>query len=815
MNAPLSNRLQQARERLFVGRAAQLDPFARALELEAWPRAVWHLHGLGGIGKTTLLRQWKRQAQEAGALVVSLDGRDFEPTPGAFCQCLRAALIEISQTEIASPATPQSLCEALAQMPRRVVLQIDTLELLVPLDPFWREKFLPLLPQNAVLLLAGRDELPLAWRGDAALWSEVESFNLAALSPLESQIYLEKRGIQAPFWAQLLSWTHGHPLALSLAADVWQQQAGTLGFAKPNAPDQTESTPKPGAGDGDARAAIGASAATNSTTARASGQTDGSLGETNGAGAAPSSPELVGPRDLPELVGPLLEHLMREVPTPAHRAAVEACAIVRALTQELLAEMLADLPGAGWPGVEAQAPDFGAIFEWLRALSMVQSHRYGVFPHDIARELLVADLRFRTPDWHGELHRRAREYYLRRMENLSGPEQERAILDCIYLHRLSPVVAPYLRWNDSGLSLETARPDDFPALLAMIEAHEGAASRDLAQAHFAAQPEGAIVVRRSNGQAQGFIFQLALERATPEILVRDEGARQAHEWLRAQAPLRAGEVATMFRWWMDRDSYQNVGATQSLIFVQAVRHYITTPHLAFSFLTCAAPDFWESGFAYADLTRLPELDFRSGNQPLFVFGHDWRARPVLSWLELLSQREMQTVAPAIEPSPLAAGESFRVLDEAQWLAATHEALRCGGEIASLRANSLLDTALVQRHARHLAKQKPGATNGANNSAPTLDERAVALRVLLGEAIEALGAAPRSAKSHRALELCFGRAALTQEAAALAMDVSHSSLRRYLGTGIAQVADALREREQATKSAGAATSGRDSSGAGWF
>jgi hypothetical protein len=37
-------------------------------------------------------------------------------------------------------------------------------------------------------------------------------------------------------------------------------------------------------------------------------------------------------------------------------------------------------------------------------LSFVELSREGLFPHDLAREALVADLRWRNPDWNMELH---------------------------------------------------------------------------------------------------------------------------------------------------------------------------------------------------------------------------------------------------------------------------------------------------------------------------------------------------------------------------------------------------------------------------
>ncbi|PQV63804.1 hypothetical protein B1R32_1088 [Abditibacterium utsteinense] len=811
MNA-LSTRLQQARGRLFVGRTAQLECFALALQEKTWPVAVWHLHGLGGMGKTSLLRQWKAQAQAAGLIVISLDGRDFEPTSAAFCHVLSEALSEALQISLAAPATSQALCAAMEKAPARVVLQVDTYELLAPLDRFLRESFLPHLPENATVMLAGREELPFEWHSDAAWRELVRDFNLDGLSPGEGKLYLQKRGIEAHFQSQLLEWAHGHPLALSLAADVWLQHPGTKSLENQVAPSEV------------AENQVSSSEAADKEVLR--------------KGSEP----VFSPADLPHLVGPLLEHLVREVPTPAHRAALEASAIVLSMTQELLADMLGDLVSHPLPNAAHESPEehavestngigndspatkndapatknegapveIRAIFEWLRGLSMMQSHRFGIFPHDLARELLVADLHWRSPDWHVELHRRAREHYLRRIHRVGGAEQQRAIFNCIYLHRLSPVVGPYLRWNDSAASLDSARPEDVPALLDMVEKHEGKTSRDLAARHFEAQPDGLVVVRDPRGLAQGFVFQLALKDISDALYEADPGAKAARDFLRGNAPLRAGtnggangdknnrdksggENATLFRFWMDKDIYQEVGATQSLIFVQVVRHYLVTPQLAFSFFPCADPDFWNDGFLYADLFPLPAADFEVEGRKFGVFGHDWRARPVLSWLDLLSQREMQSVTLAPEAAPLlAAGTDFVVLDEAQFHAAVYLALR-SSDAAALRRNPLLQTAFVHRHARQIVLGSHGLQTAAG-IAPSLDERILSLRTLLKEAVAELEAAPRQEKAHRAVELVFGRRALSQEAAAAAMDVSHSSLRRYLHAGVTQVAAALHERE---------------------
>jgi hypothetical protein len=80
----LSERFAAARRARFVGRRTELELFRTALVSKHPPFSVLHVFGPGGIGKTTLLMQYARLADDAGATVVRLDGRDLEPTPPGF-----------------------------------------------------------------------------------------------------------------------------------------------------------------------------------------------------------------------------------------------------------------------------------------------------------------------------------------------------------------------------------------------------------------------------------------------------------------------------------------------------------------------------------------------------------------------------------------------------------------------------------------------------------------------------------------------------------------------------------------------------------
>jgi hypothetical protein len=108
------------------------------------------------------------------------------------------------------------------------------------------------------------------------------------------------------------------------------------------------------------------------------------------------------PSGSPDVLGSLLERLLSDVPGLSYRDAVYASAQVRVTDEGLLAALLDG--------------DVSAEFDWLRRQPYMESGLDGVFPHDLARDLLDKDLRWRNPQRQRVLHERAGRYYLRLME---------------------------------------------------------------------------------------------------------------------------------------------------------------------------------------------------------------------------------------------------------------------------------------------------------------------------------------------------------------------------------------------------------------
>ena len=687
MSSYIAERLKAERHRRFVGRISELSLFQSAITAAELPFYVLHVFGPGGVGKTTLLTEFTRMCEQIEVPTIYLDTRNVEPSPESFLSALRFVM---DLPPLESPL------QVLASRSMRHVVLLDTYETLMPIDEWLRQVFLPQLPENTFVVMAGRHSPAAAWRADPGWQALMRLLPLRNLTPEESRAYLVRREIPVVEHQAVLDFTHGHALALSLVADVFAQ-GQAVQF-------QTQA--------------------------------------------------------MPDVIKALLGRFIQEVPSPRHRMALEACALVRLTTEALLAEMLA-------------IPDVHDLFEWLRGLSFIESGWLGVFPHDLAREVLTADLRWRNPDWYAELHQRARTYYSTRLGQTEGQEQHRILFDYIFLHRDNPAIRPRFTWQEnSSLLTDSLRETDRPALLAMVAEHEGEASARLAEHWLARQPQGVLVFRDTEQRVAGFVAMVALHQASSEDFNVDPSAHAAWRYLQSHAPLRPGEGATLFRFWMARDTYQTVSPTQSLIFINFVQHHRTTAAPAFTFLACADPDYWAAMFAYADLARIPEADFEVGGQRYGLYGHDWRVLSPKAWQELLARREIAASAQAVQSSQVS--EPLVVLSQPEFGEAVIDVLRHFSRPDLLHNNPLLQSRLVV--------ERVAATDRR--------ERIASLQTLVREAAESLKSSAREVKSYQALYHTYLHAAPTQEQAAEILDLPFSTFRRHLKTGMARVTDIL-------------------------
>jgi len=468
------------------------------------------------------------------------------------------------------------------------------------------------------------------------------------------------------------------------------------------------------------------------------------------------------PSDTADVVRVLIDRLLEVVPSQAHRLALEAAAQVRVIDEPLLAALMG-------------TPEAAEMFAWMRGLPFVVAGPSGLSLHDLTREVLAADLRWRHGQRHAELHQRARQYYLDQLDGADPVTQAVALLDLIYLH---PDLRVFLQGPDEAalLRVEPVRPGDEDAVADLVARHEGRRSAAIARLWLGRQPGAWLVVREPSGDVLGTVCLLALDRLAPHEEDDDPAVVAALAELGNHPPLRPNETATLIRFWLSRDHYQSASPVQNLIAAQLARHYLTTSGLAVTLVPFAHPQEWEALCAYTDQRRTPQADFTIDRRRYTTFGHDWRTVPPAAWVAKLSLQEVGAVAVSGAPT---SEDALLVLSEAEFATAVRKALRDYTRADRLRENPLLRCRLV-------------TTRIAGTESTT--EQVGLLQTLVREAAETLSVAPADRRLHRVLVRAYLSPSRSLERAAEVLELPSSTFRRLLVKATARVTTVLWQQE---------------------
>jgi hypothetical protein len=463
--------------------------------------------------------------------------------------------------------------------------------------------------------------------------------------------------------------------------------------------------------------------------------------------------------DVPDLVGRLVASFLAGVPSPRHRLALELAAHAHFTTAGVLRAALGEDQG-------------DELFEWLRGLSIIECGPHGLFPHDLARQVIDADLRWRDQAAYRRVHGHVRADVVERLKHATGREHQRALADLMFLHRGNPAAQAFWDWQSLGeVYADAAHGGDRAAILAMVERHEGPAAAAIAEHWLDRQPEAFAAFRGRGSAPLGFVAQLALHAASDAELAQDPGARAMWSHALRHGPPRPGEEVLACRFSMDRDAYQAPSRSFNVITMRTTQEWLGRPRLSWYYIVFADPEKVAPLMTYIGFRRAPDADFDVGGRSYGVYARDWRREGGAAWLERMAERELGGEPPDVRPDasePLA-------LSQPEFAGAVRSALRSLHNSAALAANPLVRTRVV--------RDREGDGTAAD-----------ALHGLVDEAVDELRADPRDAKLVRALERTYIRPAPTQEAAAELLGLPFSTYRGHLTRAVERVVESLWQRE---------------------
>ncbi|WP_369184882.1 AAA family ATPase [Streptomyces sp. Y1] len=565
------------------------------------------------------------------------------------------------------------------------VLFLDSFEHCQWLEGWLWHRFLPRAADGALVVLGGRLAPQPQWTADPAWAGLLHVAELEPFSEEQARTLLATAQIRPEMRELVLRFAGGNPLALSLAA-----AAGSTGWSY----DQTW---------------------------------------------APSA----------DVLRTLLVGLIGEVPSAAHRRALEVAAQAYSTSEELLAAVLPD-------------HDAHLLFAWLRELPFMEATHRGLHPHDAARETLAADLRWRAPNAFVAMRKRLAEEYLRLLREAPEERVWTVTDELFYLFRDGQIVARLRTWSrEDEVHDRPLHPDDLGTVLRMAAETEGPESAALVHYWAQRQPQAFSVYRLvSTGRIVAFTARLALPAPPdPEDLATDPVVAAAWAHTDATAPVGPGEHIGISRFTVYPERYQVPSRVIDLSSSRAQAESARARGRAFGFAVWRDAEAWAARVkgSLADTGARP----RVGEHTYGVFCVDWRQVPVETWLR-------HFIASTEVPTPSGpSGFSRTAFDRA-----VREALPHWRDPAAFAACALARTRLAADFA----------------------DPAEELRALLRRSVDDLARDPRGVRAREALTAGYFSGAPTQEAAARRLGLPYGTYRRHLRQGLDLLCESLWQQE---------------------
>lgn len=202
-------------------------------------------------------------------------------------------------------------------------------------------------------------------------------------------------------------------------------------------------------------------------------------------------PERFG--DVPEVVSALVARIVEAIPDGPEREALELCAYAWVTTPALLATRFS-------------AVDVERHWAWLGTLPYVVTTEAGRFPHDLARDVLQAELERHDPGGRRRAHRAIQRFIAQLRQTNPDVRVEEIACHKIFLHRRNLLFAEMLNQRDRhGHTVVAGGLSDHAQVLDALRRQEDGDEAALAERWLGVQPQALRVIRQ-HGAVLAFVI---------------------------------------------------------------------------------------------------------------------------------------------------------------------------------------------------------------------------------------------------------------------------------------------------------------------
>ncbi|MGM0564321.1 MAG: hypothetical protein ACQES2_08325 [Pseudomonadota bacterium] len=474
------------------------------------------------------------------------------------------------------------------------------------------------------------------------------------------------------------------------------------------------------------------------------------------------------PEDTTSLIPALTERLTREAETHHQQRALAVSAVAREVPLSLLQSLF---------DKEQATP----LYRWLSRISCIRYGQKGLYPHDLVRDALMAQMRKQQPGEYEEIARAVVKWVVEQIEATPALTWDTASALCadgMYALREVPMVAHYLYpVGTESLYVSPAEEADWPGLGNMLAEHEGQASREWLDFWLERHPEGAFVVRDAHDVIQGFFFKLDMETLSSDDRHRDPLTRTLWQRAHEHLSLHPGDHMPFIRFWCTHDYARSHSPVKTKILMAINSYNMMAPRLR---LTAQVYDRttrsgWQDEARALGIDLLPDSDTVVGETTWRIYYNDWHRESPGQYYRRFADLSIGFEQNLHKPEQ--PGQPAGELNQKAFETAAIDAIRHWLNPKRLARNPLLASALVLNN-----------QSGNGNEA----DRAC---VLKGEILQAAEDwAGNDSTAFKLLEKTHFEPSPSQKVLAERFGMSYSTFRRQLAETRQQVATTLWHRE---------------------
>lgn len=447
--------------------------------------------------------------------------------------------------------------------------------------------------------------------------------------------------------------------------------------------------------------------------------------------------------DHPDAAARLLGRFLDEGITPLQREALHVCGHARRVDRALLRQVL-DLDG----------PAADTVLAWLRQRPYAESRPDGLTLHDVVKDALDRDLRWRDREAFRRLHVRIREVLLERMATAAEGEQHRCALDLVHLHRGNSAAQDLYALDDhAALVARPLRVEDAAELSWLARTLEEHEHRGAAAAWWAEQPTVRWTVFEDPlGLPAGAQVTLRLDALPDDVERHDPLAPHLLAAVRRLRPPEPGELVLNHTFAPGSDDPAALPPLIDQMAATSLRQW-RAPALGWVVFGTEHPERYSPVWSYIGFEDIGSVVV--AGHAYAIWARDFGRSPFHEWYAAMADVEIDDTGSVPPPvtSPIA-------LSRAEF-----------GPAVRVLLKDLHDSARVRR----------SPLTGSRLATPGEPVETLARRVR--QAVERLARTPRLETAARAVDRTFLRPAGSQERAAEVLGLPFSTYRRHLTTGL--------------------------------